>query len=79
MSIPGFGYKKDLKLIYLTFSGQIRNKLHAGVALSQKVQGSLWTPGLIENGKLGAPERNIEVPTRVALVINNRSVHKMVI
>ncbi len=35
---------------------------------------SIWTPGLIENGKVGGPERNIEVPTRVAL-----SVHKMVI
>ena len=53
--------------------------LDAGVALGQKVQASLRTPELIENGKVGGPERNIGVPTRVVLVINNQSVHKMVI
>ncbi len=39
--------------------------LSSGVPLGQKVQGSLWTPELIENGKVGGPERNIGVPTRV--------------
>ena len=37
-----------------------------------KVQGSLWTPELIENGKLGVLKKNIGVPTRVVLVINNQ-------
>ena len=48
-----------------------------GVVQSQKIQGCLWTPGgLIENGKVGGPEINIEVPTREAPVINNQSVER---
>ena len=55
--------------LYLNFTGMTPR-----VALSKKLFRGPYGPRLIENGKVGGPKRNIGVPIRVVLVINNQSV-----